>query len=93
MKLSVSVSIPCNFYHYCSAVQLEVRDGDPVKNVFLLFRIVSAVLFSPHMKWRIARSVYRQLKCKVPGWLALGLFYMESTELSVYLSFRSEVLT
>jgi hypothetical protein len=40
-NLSVSVSIPCSFYHYCSVVQLEIRDGDSsrssfiVKNVFL----------------------------------------------------------
>ena len=23
-----SVPVPCSFYHYCSVVQLEVRDGD-----------------------------------------------------------------
>ena len=26
--LTVSVPIPCSFYHYCSVVQLVVRDGD-----------------------------------------------------------------
>jgi hypothetical protein len=38
--MSVSVSIPCRFYHSCSVVKLEVRDGDSpgysfiVKNCF-----------------------------------------------------------
>jgi hypothetical protein len=26
--MSVSVSISCSFYHYCSVINLEVRDGD-----------------------------------------------------------------
>ena len=38
--MSVSVPILCSFYHYCSVVKLEVRDGDSpslsfiVKNCF-----------------------------------------------------------
>jgi hypothetical protein len=28
IDLSVSVPIPCSFYHHCSVVQLESRDGD-----------------------------------------------------------------
>ena len=32
--LPVSVPIPCSFYHYCSVVQLEVRDGDFPKSFF-----------------------------------------------------------
>ena len=41
--MSVSVPIPCNFYHYCSVVEVEFRDGDSpshsfiVKSCFLYF--------------------------------------------------------
>jgi hypothetical protein len=28
IDLSVSVSIPCRFYHYCLVVELDARDGD-----------------------------------------------------------------
>jgi hypothetical protein len=27
-NLSVSIPIPCSFYHYCSVVKQEIRDGD-----------------------------------------------------------------
>ena len=38
INLSVSIPIPCSFYHYCSLVTLEVRDDDS------LLRIVLAIL-------------------------------------------------
>jgi hypothetical protein len=28
INVSVSLPIPCSYYHYCSEVKLEVRDGD-----------------------------------------------------------------
>jgi hypothetical protein len=34
--LSVIVSIPCSFYHNCSVVQLEVRDGDSTRGSFIV---------------------------------------------------------
>ena len=34
--LSVSVPIPCGFYHYCSEIQLEIRDGDSTRNYFIV---------------------------------------------------------
>jgi hypothetical protein len=34
--LSVSVPMPCRFYHYCSIVLLEVRDGDSPIRSFLV---------------------------------------------------------
>jgi hypothetical protein len=42
--VSVSVPIPCSFYHYCSVVKLEVRDGDYPPALLLLLRIVFATL-------------------------------------------------
>jgi hypothetical protein len=36
IHLSVSVLIPCSFYHYCSVIQLEVRDGDSPRISFLV---------------------------------------------------------
>jgi hypothetical protein len=41
--LSVTVPIPCSFYHYCSVVQLEVQDADFPGRSFLL-RIVFTIL-------------------------------------------------
>jgi len=34
--LSISVPIPCSFYHYYSIVQLEVRDGDSLRCSFIV---------------------------------------------------------
>jgi hypothetical protein len=40
LMLSVFVPIQCSFYHYCSVVKLEVRDGDLPQNcVGILMRI------------------------------------------------------
>jgi hypothetical protein len=43
--LSVSVPVPCSFYHKCSVVQLEVRRVIPPQ-VLLSLRIVFAILGS-----------------------------------------------
>jgi hypothetical protein len=37
MDLSGCVPIPCGFYHYCSVVQLEVRNGESLRSFLLLF--------------------------------------------------------
>jgi hypothetical protein len=34
--LSVTVLIPCSFYHNCSVVQLECRDGDFPRSSFIV---------------------------------------------------------
>ena len=36
ISVSVSVLIPCNFYHYCSVVKLEVRDDDSHSHSFIV---------------------------------------------------------
>ena len=36
IKVSASVPIVCSFYHYCSVVQLEVRDGDSSQSSFIV---------------------------------------------------------
>jgi hypothetical protein len=41
--LYVLVPVPCNFYHNCSVVKLEVRHGDSTE-ILLLLRIVFAIL-------------------------------------------------
>jgi hypothetical protein len=33
INLSVSVPIPYSFYHYCSVVQFDVRDGDSTRRI------------------------------------------------------------
>ena len=34
--LSVSVPLPCSFYHDCSVVHLEVTDGDSTRGSFIV---------------------------------------------------------
>ena len=34
--LSVAVPVPCSFYDNCSVVQLEVRQGDPTRDSFIV---------------------------------------------------------
>jgi hypothetical protein len=34
--LPVSLSIPFNFYHYCSVIQLKFRDGDSPRSSFIV---------------------------------------------------------
>jgi len=38
--MSVSVPIPYNFYHYCSVIHLEVRDGDYLRILLLYNNII-----------------------------------------------------
>ena len=57
---SVSIQIPCSFYHYCSIVQLKVRNGDISRDSFIIQDSSSYHgLFISHMKLRIVllRSV------------------------------------
>ena len=34
--MSVSVPIPCGFYHYCFVVEFEVRDGDSIRSSLIV---------------------------------------------------------
>ena len=36
INMSVSVPVPCSFYHYCSVVTLEVRDSDCLSCSFIV---------------------------------------------------------
>jgi hypothetical protein len=36
ISLSVVVPVPCNFYHNCSVVQLEVRHGESFRVSFII---------------------------------------------------------
>ena len=36
INVSLSVPIPCSFYHYCHVVQLEVRDDDSFRSSFIV---------------------------------------------------------
>ena len=46
INVSVSVPIPCSIYHYCSAVKLEVRDGDSPSCYFIVKNFFSHGQFS-----------------------------------------------
>jgi hypothetical protein len=55
--LPVSVRIPHSFYHYCSVIQLEVRDSDFTRSSFIVensFRYPGILLFQ--MNLQIAHS-------------------------------------
>jgi hypothetical protein len=58
IDLSISVlPIPYDFYHYCSLIDLEIRDGDSPKSAFIVenyFALMDFLLF--HMKLKIAPS-------------------------------------
>ena len=68
LYLPVSVPIPCSFYHYCSEIQLDVKDGD-FTNILLLLRIVFTslgfLLFQ--MNLRISLSNYEELSWNLEG--------------------------
>jgi hypothetical protein len=34
--LSISVPVTCSFYHYCSVLDLEIRDGDSCRSSFIV---------------------------------------------------------
>jgi hypothetical protein len=36
INLPVTVPVPCSFYHNCSLVQIEVRDGDSTRVSFIV---------------------------------------------------------
>ena len=57
--LPISVPIPYSFYHYCSVIQLEVRDSDFSRSSFIVensfcypgfFVIADEIAFSNSMK-------------------------------------------
>ena len=53
--MPVSVPIPYIFYHYCSVIQLEVRDGDSDRDLFIVENSFSSpVLFVIQMNLQIA---------------------------------------
>jgi hypothetical protein len=57
INVSVSAPILCSFYHYCSVVQLEVRNCDSSQSSFIVQDYLDYpgfVLF--HMKFRVALS-------------------------------------
>jgi hypothetical protein len=58
--LSVTVPVPCSFYHNCSVLQLEVRNGDSTKGSFIVensFGILGFLLFQMNLKIALSNSV------------------------------------
>jgi hypothetical protein len=56
IDLSISVPIPCDLYHYCTVVCLEIRNGDSHRSSFIVW-IVFVMLFQ--MKLRLVLSLWR----------------------------------
>ena len=52
---SVFMPKPCDFYYYSTVVELEIRDGDTLK-VLWLYRVVLAICEIFHMKLNIVLS-------------------------------------
>ena len=76
---TVTVPIPCRFYHYCSVVQLEVKDGDSPRNSFIFENsfCYPEVFFLIQMNLRIAPSI------SVKNWV--GIF--RGVALNLYIAF------
>ena len=49
--LSVIVPVPCSFYHNCSIVQLEVREGDSKRSSFIVENSFGYPGFPCYPKW------------------------------------------
>ena len=63
--LCVSVPIPCSLYHYCSVVQLEVRDGDSPEVLLLLridFNVLGFLLFQMNLKIALSNSIKNRVE-------------------------------
>jgi hypothetical protein len=43
--LSVAIPVPCSFYHNCSVVQLEVRQGDSTRGSFIVENVFAILGF------------------------------------------------
>jgi hypothetical protein len=72
INMSVSVLIPCSFYHYCSIVKLEVRDSDFPRWFFTVKIFFSTLGFLPfQMNLRIA--LYMSLKNSVGILMGIAL--------------------
>jgi hypothetical protein len=54
--LLVSIPILYSFYHYCSIVQLEVRDGNCPRSSFIVFTIWVFLLFQMNLRTDLSNS-------------------------------------
>jgi hypothetical protein len=63
INLSVSVPIPCSFYHYCFVVQLEVRDGDSLNSSFIVDNcfLYPVIFVFPHEIENCSFHVFEEL--------------------------------
>ena len=63
INISVSVPIPCSFYHYCSIVKLEVRDGDSFSYSFIVkyFYFYSGVFGFPDEFETCSSHIFEEL--------------------------------
>jgi hypothetical protein len=68
------VPIPCSFYHYCSAIQLEVRMVIPTEVPLLLrifFAILGFLLFQMNLQISLSNSMKNRVDILM--WIALNL--------------------
>jgi hypothetical protein len=72
--VSVSVPIPCSFYHSCSVVKIEVRDGDSPSHSFIVkdYFCYSGIL-PFEMNLRIALSIPLKNCAGTLMWIVLNL--------------------
>jgi hypothetical protein len=60
INLSVTVPVPCTFYHNCSVVQLNVRHGDSTRGYFIVensFCYPRFLLFQMNFQFALSKSV------------------------------------
>jgi hypothetical protein len=68
INLSVSEPIICSFYHYCSAVQLEVSDGDSLWSSFIVKNhILGFWLATSNWQFRVLQRLFREDLVEVRG--------------------------
>ena len=60
ISMSVSIPIPCSFYHCCSVIQLEVRDGDYLRSCFIVKKSFASpcfLLFQMNLQIALSNSM------------------------------------
>jgi hypothetical protein len=59
INVSVTVAIPWTFYHHCSVVKLEIRDGDsPIRSFIVKYYLCYSGFFAFQMNLRIPLPMY-----------------------------------
>ena len=73
--LLVSVPIPYSFYHYCSVIQLEVRDGGSSRSSFIVEYNFHYSVFFCYSKWICKLFCLTLQRIELKFWWGLHCIY------------------